>query len=1487
MRLAKLTLNGFKSFADKTEFTFDEPVIGIVGPNGCGKSNVVDAVKWVLGERSSKSLRGKEMTDVIFAGSAARKPLGMASVTLTFDNPQGEGTGSEDHADLGSSLDVPGTAETEPVAEAAPAQEEPALNGEAVISTAGTDEPLPEIVVTRRKINRGLPIDAETVDVERRLYRDGTSQYLINSKRCRLKDIVELFMDTGIGADAYSIIEQGKVDAMLMASPQERRTIFEEAAGIAKFKARRIEAERKLERTEANLAISREQLATTDRRLRIVKGQAAKARIFQKLDAELKALRCISALDQYDDLRQRLEGLTHQLTELEDKRKRAAEILGELEGGKQEAELRRGELQSAQRRAESSLQSARHAESSARQRQDMTRRTLAESQAQIEEDAKQLDVAEKWIAEIAGAIGDQADQVAKLSEELTLAEKRLSDLAHERSAAQARVGEARGEQSQKRAAAANIDRERTGLIAAVEGDKRRIASMREQLASLSRKADTNAGEREKAAALRDAAGQARDAARTLIAELDGQLSEVTAAGGKLSADRRGLADVVGQLQQQAVRLDSRRATLQELQDSHAGLGEAVRYVLEAKRKGQGFASVVGVLADLIQVDGPGSRPECVEAALGANLQALVVPTLAEIPSEEELAKLPGRATFVALQGFGSVEHGTTGEQVSGATPPPTSPQDEVVAVIGGAGGYLAKVRSMVAAKPSEVLRTGVRAEAVSELLDRLLGKTLLARDLDSAMLLLAGPMMSSGARFVTADARILENDGRIIAGPEIAENGGVLQRAAELASLETELARAKEQLESHRTALAGVDAQAAELSTREGALRKQLAQTQRELVNHEAQADRHAADLARLERESRNLDQETADLSARCEKIDTEQTHALSKAESLLRLFEEQSAAAAAFDDKINEAQQAADSATEKLTAAKVEAGRANEQLAAAKREKNRLEMTSDEAERRKRYLAGQLEQRRAGLSQHERVIAECAATIERATAEAAEAERELGEVTEALEAAAAQAHELGEKVLIARQQAQAVERDWHSVEVARREVEVKRENLEDRSQQELGLDLPKEYPDYVAMLAEEEYEFAVEPVAAAESAAEDVSPTADFEFAAPATRTVRVRVLRVDPEFALEEIERLRKEIKQLGNVNLDAIDEENTLAARNEDLIKQVADIDAARIQLAELIEKLNIASRDRFKETFEAIEHHFSAPDGMFRQLFGGGEAKVRLMPLIKEGPNGEKIVTDQTDWLESGVEVIAKPPGKQPRSINQLSGGEKTMTAIALLLSIFKSKPSCFCVLDEVDAALDEANTERFCKVIHRFLDHSHFIVITHHKRTMQAADRLYGVTMQERGVSKRVTVKLDQVSDKGDIAAGSDEAIGGAERRSDEGKTAKARKSLEQQATPVQAAATAVDEPEAAPAVALAPTLPERVPLESPEIVTRPVTVPPPAPGIRRKRTLLEATGLTGLNEEAAKNEPILVRIGKPSGVLKRALGAMNDESGVEVNEGAK
>ncbi|MFY7896867.1 MAG: AAA family ATPase, partial [Phycisphaerales bacterium] len=385
MRLAKLTVQGFKSFADNVEFSFDHSITGIVGPNGCGKSNVVDAIKWVLGERSSKSLRGTEMIDVIFAGSAGRKPMGMASVKLTFENPVMEAKpASQMQAaeDAEQTAPNPETMQTEGNANATAAgafdevagtEESASPNNTAgasasdAVSLSSLTAPLRSSSI-RRKFGRPLPVDSDIVEIERRLYRDGGSDYLINGKSARLKDIRELFLDTGVGADAYSIIEQGKVDAMLMASPQERRVIFEEAAGIAKYKQRRIEASRRLERAEANLKVTREELESTERRLRLVKGQAAKARKFVELDSELRAWRMALAFDQYDDLRTRIDGLTSRQAETGCEQEAARAKLTELEEAKQQSELERHDAQQQHKQLEHALLTAQHSLQQAQQR---------------------------------------------------------------------------------------------------------------------------------------------------------------------------------------------------------------------------------------------------------------------------------------------------------------------------------------------------------------------------------------------------------------------------------------------------------------------------------------------------------------------------------------------------------------------------------------------------------------------------------------------------------------------------------------------------------------------------------------------------------------------------------------------------------------------------------------------------------------------------------------------------------------------------------------------------------------------------------------------------------------------------------------------------------------------------------------------------------------------------------------------------------------
>ncbi|MFZ4573362.1 MAG: chromosome segregation protein SMC [Phycisphaerales bacterium] len=1288
MRLAKLTLHGFKSFADRTEFTFDQPVTGVVGPNGCGKSNIVDAIKWVLGERSSKSLRGHEMIDVIFAGSAARRPLGLASVTLTFENPVMEAPLFQQAAETPAPEVVPVAAESAEVVEAAPVVEEGA-EAAALIQRHSAQ--------SRR---RGLPVDADVVEVERRLYRDGTSKYLINGKNARLRDIRELFLDTGIGADAYSIIEQGKVDAMLLASPTERRTIFEEAAGIAKYKQRRIEAQRKLDRAEANLKTSREQLDNTERRLRIVRGQAAKARKFKELDENLRAWRVALAFEQYDDLRQRLSGLTSRQAVLHDEREAAHATLTEAESAKQESELSRQEAASAYQTTEQSRLGAVHAQQQASQRKGMLERAIEEAKRQSELEKQRMGNLSHRAGDTETAIIDQRESIGAISEQLAEAERRLAAAGASRAGVLEELNERRHAAQQKQASAARIDRERIQLLASIHADSKRADSVREQLDRLAQKAGRiNDDER----TLREGIAAGRTALDTVTAQAadsEVRLRKVEEEIGRLSADRRERAERVNAAGQELVRLDSRRATLQEMVETRAGFAESVRGVLAQREAGKGFAGVIAPLADLIQTSADAEAAAAVETALGTDLQGLVVESVDALPTAEERATLRGRVTFLPMA----------------AVSDPTKPTATVAGVeTGDPAGMLVSLRTLVSARTSE------QGDRVEGLLDRLLGSTFLVRDIEAAMLLSAGPLCGKGVRFVTRDGVVVDADGRVTAGVGAAggAESGLLRRRSELEALSAQVATLAARVESEREALKAADAEAGAMSKAAAEIRTALSQQQRSTFTEQTKLERLNADLARLEREKGSIDQETAQQRERLNKLEEDRKSTEARAESLRRLQEEETAAAGAMEQELRTVQSRADAAMEQMTAAKIEVGKFNEQLGGSRRELSRLEISRDDIARQLREASVQAERLISRVAEHTGLIEECTKTEAESGAMAAqltEASRELLTNVQAIEK---QCQELGERVVVARRRFSELERDWHTLEVAKREVEVKRETLEDRTQEELGVVVAAEYDEYRAVMGDG-------------------------------------AVARIDPPEAAREIDALRDAVKKLGSVNLDSISEEDQLAEQNEDLVKQVADLDQASTQLKELITKLNEVSRERFGEVFTKIQENFGSQEGMFRRLFGGGKAEVRLMPLMKEVENADgsvtKVETEETDLLESGIEVIAKPPGKEPRAISQLSGGEKTLTAVALLMSIFRSKPSCFCVLDEVDAALDEGNVARFNSTIRQFTDLSSFIVITHNKRTMQNTDRLFGVTMQERGVSTRVSVRFEDVGKNGEIRA---------------------------------------------------------------------------------------------------------------------------------------
>ncbi|CAN5672382.1 chromosome segregation protein SMC [soil metagenome] len=1379
MRLTKLTLSGFKSFADKTEFVFDEPITAVVGPNGCGKSNVVDAIKWVLGERSSKSLRGAEMSDCIFAGSAGRAPLGRASVSLTFANPL-IATRPPDPLDVLALRELARDDESA----AAPPGAVPSSIDDGAESDAAQDGPTnppltsvaPVIPPTgdiesavldfSARGKRALPVDSDVVEIERRLHRDGLSEYLVNGRKARLKDIRELFLDTGVGADAYSIIEQGKVDAMLLASPMERRTVFEEAAGVAKFRQRKAEAERKLERTDANLVRSREQLESTERRLRIVKGQAQRARQYRALDEDLRAHRLVVALEQFDELHTRLTALTTRLITLTAQRDSAAEALATLDAQKQEAELRRHETADQARRAEAEVQEERFAEQSARLRHgaaqqaaDSTRAALTRDEQTITEVAAQLDAS---ITHAEAAAAAMTAHTAALEE----AESALVSLGAARAEISERLSLLRTELAQTRFAVGTTDRERAALLAAVDQDQRRAAVLADQLGRLGARATGNQAERARIAEQRTAAAAQLDLHRADLARLDVRIADLTRGAGLLAADRRERADRLGDLDQHYARSDGRRATLLEMVESRAGLGQAVKHILARRAAGEPFAAVAGVFSDLIETSAADAA--IIELALGGRLQALIVSTVGDLPSTEALASLPGRVGFLTIAPFvsDSSPSDTDGSSLASTPSEPAAtdsfPNAELVAAAPDhtptavvTPHHQSLLADMPAVRPARTLvmpRANLDpalASGISALLDRLLGATYLVPDADAA--LLAGALLTSAGaanlRFITTGGLVIEPDGRILAGPMAsAEDAGstgaapgVLQRRSELEALHAEVETLSAQRARDREQLSEVDAESLQLTNALSDARAQHVAARRALDQLESRTEQLAREEDRLTREQGGVSDEIAQITERARTLDAERAELSAKAERLRVAYDEQMEAARALEYALAGVQTELDASAEKMTQAKVSAGRLSEQLSAARRERQRLEQASEEFRRRAVNLEQSASARRAALVEHNETGARARADAADSALRAEAAQARLQVFSAELAGVTASATALGERVLVARAAAQVIDREWHSLEVSKREAEVKREALEDRAREELGERIADLHADYAALY--------LDGANAAARAAGNQGADADAAIPTPA-----LSIARPDLDASAALIETLRIEIKRLGNVNLDAIEEESQLAGRNEDLATQVADLDHAARNLRDLIEQLNVASRERFRKTFEQVSEHFAGESGMFRKLFGGGKAEVKLMPLIRDG-----VETNETDWLESGIEIIAKPPGKEPRSISQLSGGEKSMTAVALLMSIFRSKPACFCVLDEVDAALDDANVDRFCNVVRQFTDLSSFIVITHHKRTMHEGDRLYGVTMQERGVSKRVSVKIDQVGPDGRIRETKDTA----------------------------------------------------------------------------------------------------------------------------------
>ena len=906
MRLAKLTLAGFKSFADKTEIPFNEPIVGIVGPNGCGKSNVVDAIKWVLGDQSPKSLRGGAMLDVIFNGSAKRKPAGMASVTLTFDNPViDEPVASVDRVEPDQAMsDGPNP--------------EDLTDGEPSDATATGP-----VLIARAPARRALPLDTDQVAVTRQLYRDGTSEYLINNQRARLRDIKELFMDTGVGTDAYSIIEQGKVARMLEANAAERRQIFEEAAGVSRFKARKKEALRKLDRTEQNLALVRQRLEDTEKRLRSVKMQAARARSFQEHSAKLKDLQLTYSLAEYHRLSTQLAEITETLEQAEADRVAAQRAFDQHHTAVDDAETEHQGLATRATQLDRARAEQDNARSQAQQAQAFAQTTLTDVTGQIERDQTRLDGLATRRDELAAEATDHAESLAALEAEQASGRQRLDEAQEEHRRLQHELNEKRARLDDEKSGLAEMLRRSNKLqneIASIDTFEKSLLGTRDRLDA--RGAELS-GQLQTMLTQRDTAGAQLTEALSLIDAESTKLEEKKALAGRFGEQQRQLSERLAENRERRAELDSRRNVLQEMEDRLEGVSDPVKAVLARASDDGEFKLVRGLIAELIDCDV--DRAAVVEAALGDHQQALVVDRLADLCSgasgDATRAALAGRVSFLALD---------QPPLPDVAMPPALAAQVPCVIDLVRYPAWLGPVAW------------------------RLLGRTLVVRDLDTAMMLRAG--LPAGYRFVTEAGELLDEQCRVLAGPvSSAAGGGLISRRSELSALQSQLTELDAIIASDADTLATLSQQAAHLEEITGQLQKSIFDANGVKVELTSRLDSLAGQIGSLEKERPKLTAEAQQVHEQLKDADTKRTAHRSEAETLNAQAAEREARQTALQEEITEAQTSAEAARETVTGLRVIAGQRSEQLSAAQRQSRQFEVAAADVARQHTLLQEEL----------------------------------------------------------------------------------------------------------------------------------------------------------------------------------------------------------------------------------------------------------------------------------------------------------------------------------------------------------------------------------------------------------------------------------------------------------------------------------------------------------------------------------------------------
>jgi chromosome segregation protein len=1272
MRLQHLEISGFKSFPEPAKLLFDDGVTAIVGPNGCGKSNVIDAITWVLGEQSAKSLRGDRMEDVIFSGSDARKPVGTAEVKLQLAQV---------------------TAAAGAVGLRGPATSGHLEDSPHVGLEADGDLGAPVIQDDDEDIDEVMPLISRDVEVGRRLFRSGESEYLLDGRVCRLRDIQDLLMDSGVGVKAYAVIEQGKIGQILSARPTERRQLLEEAAGVTKYKSRRRTAELKLEAAQQNLTRVADIIHEVEKQRRALKRQAAKARRYRRLRDDLRrwetiafAQRCHvlsetmgSARRRLDAARAREQAAAAQLALVESERERCQIELAEAESGATRArDAAHARELAVERRQQQITFDTQQAETLGETLGEMERE-LDDLQAKREPARRELD-AHVVDAERCGLERDEVGSTLQAKETaLAQAQCALDGLEGDVEAARSEVF-----------AAINAA---TALRHAVEHATTGQTRLSGTLSKLDAEAADVAVETQTVAAARERALAAEHATREALKRVKAACADREADLESLRVEREAHARDLREREHELAGYTGRLTSLRDLESTRAGYSDAARLLLSEAGSG---VSHLGSVADHLEVE-PG-RERAVEACLGDLLQYVVVLSRADAEAGLALVRRhgAGRAGFLIVE-------------TSAVSRQPAAPAD----------GGLVSVADVVRVD-------GDGAAAIRAALEN----HWLAGSFDEAAL---------AARRTTAP--IATPDGDVFRGAALLD-GGAKGEALGILAIKREIKALDEQIEAEQEAVRRLAAEHVELGAASGRAESALAEFQQErhqqekvILGHELQlasfgeeAERLAKALDVIETERRTAGEERDGLEVR--RIEAEA--------SIERLEAEQRVA----DERFMSSQRSVFDARESIDALGNELAETKAAHAALVERSSALEASASRLEFASQELASLLQRR---MTDHTRtqtaraaLIASVAASTQQLDADVAglaTLRQDVRETDERMLGLHVQLETQDGEVRVARAGLEEVRTEVSELDIARVTAERDLAHLEETCRDTLHLTLD----DVVTAAAALEREGAIVPDAEL-MAAESVEGTIDQEIAdqdvrepdmspeagAQETAAAVLPAETTGPATTEDMVVALKGKIERLGPVNMMAIEEFDDLDERYEFLSTQRSDLVESIRATGDAIARINRTTGERFREAFTAINTHFQET---FSTLFGGGHAGLVLL--------------DESDLLESGIDIIAQPPGKRLQSIQLLSGGEKALSAMALMFAIFKYKPSPFCMLDEIDAPLDEANIGRFIEMLRGMQSETQFILVTHNRKTMEIADRLYGVTMEEPGVSKLISVQLGQ------------------------------------------------------------------------------------------------------------------------------------------------